>query len=401
MIPPSGHASIVPLNQVLELPRTVDRSGLRLTANYLFDVAKYSIGVNSTAAFNTFYDRVLNALGQCKDFEALASMEAFASRRALLLPDLMNQLEALEVKGLKPEALWLVPWLDGDSVPIAQRPGPAAHWAAKYDAYIQDGNPVCTCLITGRPCTPLRLHPKTQNVPGTGGKAPFMSWNESIYQFDGREQGMNWPVSARGGIGYVAGLDHMLESVSGKRAHRSAIGLSPTTTALIWSAGSSVEPILNVIEPDFVPKGAKLASVVDPAWDTLKTMTEDSTDLYFLVLQGSMGRVSVIDWRESTVGCVASNLLRFRNWFNTPQTHHVITFDHCFGVLEDVTHGLPVGVKVSCLSMIMFGGMLPKAVFDAAVRRIHRSLEPQIGDCKWEDLLRLRCVWTSLQSLQE
>lgn len=206
-----------------------------------------------------------------------------------------------EVKG------WVVPALKGK--PLVFETKYRAWWRRTAPKYADTLPEVTQCWITGETCHPLRLLPKVARVPGTGGKVPFVSYNETPYSFRGRSQGENFPVSPEAGEAYAACFDYALAYASG-RSFRYGVSVADDQV-LMFLPGNRAESEY-LLEALSVLDSYTKEDEVQALWENFHKLKPTAKKVHLILLKGAQGRISILNHTTVTEKELHDNWLKLR-----------------------------------------------------------------------------------------
>lgn len=249
------------------------------------------------------------------------------------------------------------------------------------------------CCVTGEVCKPIRLHPSVKDVPKTQkGRVPLVSYNAPVYQFEGREQGNNFPVSPEVALGYTAALSSMLVPVDPENGRRRASGveLPDGRVLLMWAESVDLGPIFDVAtcyHSKTTPKA------VDDAWARFEAMSPSSEDVRILILQGYSGRISILRWERRPYNEVVAGIRRYREDFR--QVTKAPALLSLMNGLEAERQLLSNSVKSAVYEAFLLNEPLPRALYSFTVDRMVGSLEPQKNNQSWSNTLSTKIAWVN------
>lgn len=305
--------------QEIYVPRLPKRT-VAVTAGFLFDKAEYALGVSADGGERTLrcaaeFRKLVDEAAAAVDDPGLRAVARFLGRREAELPALLPQ---------NPHG----PWVGGEMIAfryaaddsvVHDRPAVRAYWAAQRsgEGSAQEA-PRFTCLVTGEPTVPARLHPAIKRIPKaqTSG-ASVVSFNTDAFASYGLEQGENAPVSRAAAEGYATALNWLLEAdPSTGRRFRYGVPVGEDAVLVFWTgkAHGIVDELTALLDG---PEGGSgrhditaVASQVERSVWTGAAPTLDVTPFYVATLSGN-ARVIVRDWIETTADEVQQSLIRF------------------------------------------------------------------------------------------
>ncbi len=194
--------------------------------------------------------------------------------------------------------------LEGEHRFVHESPPVAEKWIAHWKARSEDDDaPVATCLITGKPTRPARLHNKIKGIPGaqTAG-ASIVSFNLDTFRSYAKEQNHNAPVSTEAAFAYTTALNHLL-----RRDSRQRIQLADTTVVFWAERPSQVESFLGyALDPRDANLGDASAASVHAYLRALRKgmkpeQIDESVPFFILGLAPNASRIAVKFWYAGTV----------------------------------------------------------------------------------------------------
>jgi CRISPR-associated protein Csd1 len=158
------------------------------------------------------------------------------------------------------------------------------------------------CLISGKECSPIRLHPKIKKIPGTSGDVQLTSVNQPAFWSYGLEEVGCAPVSQEAADAYESALNHLLAD------ERRCAKVSGNCAVVYWSRGDAefISATMNEGDPE------KIRELMASTWKGQQIHLDDVTPFYALAISGAQGRGTVRGWHETTLGVVLANL---KEWF--------------------------------------------------------------------------------------
>lgn len=254
-----------PRAKELSVPAPVKRT-VAIAPNTLWDKTAYVLGRTADEAAHTskeakrtadehaaFKQATLELIGNSKDPGLLALrrfLEKWIPAHFDASPFTAEMLDANVVFRL-----------EGEHNFVHERP--AVRALLKREVVETAANDTDTCLITGQPSTPTRLHPTIKGVNGaqTAG-ASLVSFNLDAFKSYGRDQGANAPVSEQAAERYGAALNALLSHRGRNRLSR-GIG---DATVVFWADASGIdgEPSAVAAEELFMTAFAPAEEEPDP-----------------------------------------------------------------------------------------------------------------------------------------
>jgi len=170
------------------------------------------------------------------------------------------------------------------------------------------------CLVTGRWCEPVRLHPAIKGVPpirDTKGGVPLTSINQEAFEsYDLKEFGCA-AISQEAADALEKALNRLLSPAypnpkDGTPLPVRNVRLSDDTAVVFWSREASefVDFFSDAVQAD--PEA--VAALYNATWKGRAVRLDDPTAFYALTLSGAQGRATIRSWFESTVREVVHNV---------------------------------------------------------------------------------------------
>lgn len=378
-----GFEDLVLINKLLQVPRVVKDRSSGIEPRSFYDTVKYTLTPGKH--FEEFWDQVerggpARVVTAAKAFRE--STKSWTTRVAQLLEGFQRERPDLNI--------------DKDPLVVISLRGVKGYLHELTEAVIKPEllDIETECSVTGILCQPVRLHPSVKGVPNTQkGRVPLVSYNAPVYEFEGRQQGSNFPVSAEVALGYTAALSNMLsrEGENGRR-RKSGVELPDGRVLLMWSASREVDlgPVFDVAT---VYHSKDDPTAVQEAWTRFDALLPSEDTVYVLVLKGDAGRISALRWEHHTYGEVLEGVQRYREDFN--QVTNAPTFLSLMNSLESENQLLSDTAKAEAYEALLLGLPLPRALFTFAVDRMTESLETQKYNQSWSYALPIKVSWVN------
>lgn len=237
------------------------------------------------------------------------------------------------------------------------------------------------CVVSGKPCDPLRLHPPISGVRGTGDArmdykkpTPLLSWHKPAYEYRRQSQGNNFPVSKTVGRRYSLALNYLLEPCD-DRAHRSAVDLTIANTMVFWpEEGAIVHPLLGIVAT-LLSKYLTTAAA-EELWAELEASTPDDIPVRVVLLKGSKGRIAVLNDGKTTLPKLRESMLRFKSsvfWRRQPTLTNIRT-------LKSRGHDIFPNEYIIGIAWAVFtGGSFPKTFQHWLLQHMATQQPPRPG----------------------
>ncbi len=295
-------------NKVARVPR-LDNRGNRISPKFFIDTSPYLTGlgdqdperrVKCKAAGIEFVSRVVQETGD----EGARAVEAFLHR------PVSDAIKALGLKGTE----WCTLRMVGSSEYIFDRPKLRDIWIKQNQEMLGATD---RCRITNEVVCTAKCHPKI-SMPDSKG-AMLVSYNLDVSEFEGREQGANWPTGIEVAQRYGAAMKHMLERNEDGR-YRSAVFIkakkSVMGTIFAYTLdGRAMTPLLDILDAPFIKDEKERSAHVDRTWGALSVWRDEKEPVNILVLKSNQSRIMVLDFFQRPLGEIVRNLEAFRSDF--------------------------------------------------------------------------------------
>jgi CRISPR-associated protein Csd1 len=379
----------------IDVPRFPKRAGIGTTPGFLFDNAKYVLGLGGEGADGARNERCVEAFRKLVVDLAEATRDAGAIAVARFFERRAEQLPAITAE--HPDKAWTgSEWiafvLDGDDERLVHnRPAVRAYWAAQRSAEggAEVGPPV-RCLVTGEVALPARMHGSIKRVPqAQSSGATLVTFNAESFASHGLKQGDNAPVSRAAAEGYVTALNWLLEGTP-KRPFRQGVRIGDDAVLVFWTREENaiVEDFPALFDPS--PDEEQLRAHAESPWKGLERSPLDETAFYAVTLSGNAARVVVRDWLETTVAEVKRNIADYFDALRiSPEDGAPLPLRRLLKAVESPGgRGLSPELGSRLYRVALRGDPFPWELLGAALRRLR--LPPDKLDER--RLLRARCA---------
>ncbi len=379
-----------PRPRAMQVPAAVKRAS-GIAPNLLWDKSAYVLGVAGKTDDRLASERAA--------FKALRAHAAFAALHAdLLVGSTDAGLIALArfLAGWSPDRFDAAPFrgemrdanivfrLDGELPFLHDRPA-ARDLVARRAA--SGGGIESFCLVTGERAPIARLHPSIKGVQGAQSSgASIVSFNLNAFTSQGKEQGLNAPVSERAAFAYTTALNRLLARGSRNRAR-----IGDATTVFWAEAGADREDSAvmaetlfgDVLSPGDVEdaEAAKLRGALDrlaagrPFAEVAADLGLDpETRLHVLGLAPNASRLSIRFWHTDPIGALFEKLQRhWRDlriepvpWVRPPSAWRLLLE----AAQQRDGKNIPPLLGGALMRAILTGGPYPRALLSAVITRI-------------------------------
>lgn len=242
------------------------------------------------------------------------------------------------------------------------------------------------CLVTGELCKPVRLHPKVKGIPPiseTKGGVPLTSINlPAMTAFESYDLGAFAcaTVSPSASDAYEKALNRLLSvgypsPVDGIPLPIRHFRLSESSVVTFWSKGS--DDVVDLFA-DSVGEGQPEAveALYKATWKGRPVNLDDSAAFYALTLSGGIGRATIRNWLETTLGAELRNVKQHfedlkihRLAADADKPHPLIGLLRQLAVLGKLDN-IPPNLASAVFAAILAGRPFPRLLLDASVRRV-------------------------------
>src|SRR5262249_26619764 len=214
----------------------------------------------------------------------------------------------------------------------------------------------------------------------TKGGVPLTSINTEAFESYGLGDVGCAIVSSEAADAYEKALNRLLADgypnpTDGTPMPRRNVVLADDTVVVFWSKG---DPAAVDLFSDAVGTGGPSAveAVYQSSWKGRLFDLSDPSAFYVLTLTGGQGRGTVRGWHETTLGAVLTNLKRYfleLDIVRPPQDEGKPR--PLLGLLRQLAvrgklDNVPSGLAAELFAAILAGRPFPRAVLDAAIRRV-------------------------------
>lgn len=366
---PSEHSKkLVP--RIMKVPEHCGRTS-GVMPYFLCDNAKYMLGLDGEkhfAAFAAFHETLLGAEHAITKF--LRGWDATHAKEHPLVASILKELQA------------------GNLVFETNRS--YAHEMKEnldvWENYLQgEDQTYGYCLVTGEYAPIAKTHNKVKGVMGSNASGgTLVGVNNSAFQFYGREQAFNSPVSKRAMIGYTNALNYLL---SNKR-YNARLG---DMTMVFWAnQAGGYEDILGELlgskgegKTDEKQEAHERVSLAKEIVRKLNSglqlkdthaQLDENVKMYILGLSPNNARVAVALWHVDNFGHLTKNLAAYYKDLEIigmgeemPPVWKVILET----VPKNVQHAKPSPVMAKELARaVVTGGRLPVSLYVQVLQRV-------------------------------
>jgi CRISPR-associated protein Csd1 len=268
--------------------------------------------------------------------------------------------------------------LEGDTCLVCERPAVITA-LTKRKREIGSGHQ--SCLVTGEPDEPERLHTAIKGVYGaqTSG-ANIVSFNLAAFSSYGKEQSFNAPVGKCAEFAYTTALNRLLAKGSRQRLQ------AGDTSTVFWAERR------HEIETVFVdlfgepPKGEpeqdykQIVATFRAPKTGAPPQLDPKTRFYVLGLAPNAARIAVRYWFAGTVGEVAGNVEQHFDDIEIIRPPKQPKYLSLFRLLTPIAaqgkaENIPPNLAGELMKAILAGTPYPKALLGAAIRRCRAERE--------------------------
>jgi CRISPR-associated protein Csd1 len=270
---------------------------------------------------------------------------------------------------------------DGEML-ISDRPAVRKYWQDIRDHQANNGEGLAesTCLITGEPCQPTDKHPSVKRVPGanTSGAA-LVSFSASAFESYGLVRNDNAPIGRAAAEAYTTALNRLLDPaypnpVDGTALPRRNVRLNDTTVAVFWSREDS--PFVDLFADVLAAHAAAIRALLGAPYTGRQPVLDDPQAFYAAVLSGAQGRIILREWIETSVREVVRNVGQHFDDFTIVRPHVGALPQPLWLLLRSMAvlgkeDNIPPSLAAQFFATILRGGLYPRALLDASLRRMH------------------------------
>ena len=286
-------------------------------AFFLFDKAEYVFGVDPTgqrqgvklnARSLLFRQRVEECAQATSDEGALAVSQFLedvaAGRQHVELPE-----------DCTPNDLFAFVYAPDVDILVTSREKVRSYWKNTRVGDGADKAKLDVCLVSGRPCVPVKKHPPIKRVPGgTTSGVSLVSFNSSAFESYGWDRNENAVVSREAAETCATALNRLLDpaprNFEGQPLAKRNLRLSADTVVCFWTPSEGSEEFVDCFAPLLEANPEQVAELYRSIWRGKAPKMDDPSAFYALTLSGAQGRAIVRDWFEATVPEVAEQLAR-------------------------------------------------------------------------------------------
>jgi len=238
-----------------------------------------------------------------------------------------------------------------------------------------------TCLVSGQPDVPTRLHTAIKGVWGaqTSG-ANIVSFNLDAFRSFGKAQGLNAPVGKKTEFAYTTALNSLLAKGSRQR-----LQVGDATTVFWAERKSYMEDVFADIfgepakeNPEQATKAIRILYEAPKAG--VPPLTKDYTSFYVLGLAPNAARIAVRFWHAGTVAETARHILQHFDdcaMAHGPKQPEYLSLFRL--LVSTATQGksenIPPNLAGEFMKAILAGTPYPQTLLGAAVRRCRAERE--------------------------
>jgi len=407
----SGFVGLEILNQALCVPPQVMMRGNKTKPNLGYDNISYVLGiglVERAERFPAFWKHTIEQLTRAGAPEGvLTAVKAFQDTRESWREAALACTRAFteaDPKLVFEGGEWVVIEVQGHGY-LHNTPG-LRQDIENIDVFETTG----ICAVSGVACNPTRLHPAIKGVLKDA--VPLVSYNGTAYEFEGLEQGANFPTSATVAQGYTNALNDLLFYVPDRPGRRkNGINLPSGAVLVLWSNDPEVDvqPLIDVL---YASNNKEDREVVSRTWAAFEALKESEAEVHVLLLVGYRGRISINRWTTVSLTELLVNLRSYRQAFAK-----FSEFPSMYELLENLSSEKPQmenpkkylpkqilseTLKSSLYEAVLFGEPIPKSVYQYAVNRMVRSNPNSYpSEHGWFRQMAILNAWISLNQQQK
>lgn len=278
-----------------QIPCEVDRTS-DIKPNYTFDTTTFVFQFSGKKKGDAFWAQQAAVFPHHSQL-ILETFKALKDRKYTIEGGKKNTLD--EIKG--PVILALSP-----TKLLADEPAFREWWAENRLTVTNKVWPQSiNCWVSGTPCQPRKTHPKIKGVPGSGGKAPLISHDKKAYEYRGREQGANFPVSVEAADAYSTGLQIAVTDYG--------LPIGTDRMAILIPQGRRESPYLKGLLAALAMSLYIKSDEIVQQWKALDGLQPSQEVVDVVLLRGSQGRIAILHHIQQTEEQLHHNCIRFRD----------------------------------------------------------------------------------------
>ena len=388
-LPPDSKGKVRP--KVFQVPRSPVRTSGSV-ANFLVDKAEYALGfdpddnpkkrgklANHRALFTEYVETGLSLTPGDVGLSALLGFLQDDAAVGEAIDEIRERAAANDLIAFR--------YSDGaESDLVHDRDAVRAAWKALRHPAGPPAANLTTCLVCGKPSSPVDVHPQVKRIPGgsTSGIA-LVSANASAFESLGLSGNESAPVCRPCADAYGTALNRLFHpqytGPGGQTLPRRTFRLSDDTAVIYWASGADEHKFANDVgDLDFVD-AAKAGTLYEAIHKGEGDLLKDASPFFALIVTGGQGRATLRGYFQSTVGEVAGKLRdyfddieivrRFENSPQWPPLSWLVRSLAAQGKFENVDPDLVGRLFLAILE----GTPFPRAVLAKAVARIRAERE--------------------------
>ncbi len=245
-----------------------------------------------------------------------------------------------------------------------------------------------TCLVTGSPDTPARLHTAIKGVWGAQSSgANIVSFNLDAFKSFGKEQGYNAPVGSKAEFAYTTALNTLLAKGSRQRMQ---VGDASTVfwaekkhEIEDWFVDIFGEPAKEESDQD----NAAIKALFKAPETGAKPVLDGNTKFYVLGLSPNASRIAIRFWYAGTVGEVEQNIRQHFEDIAIVHAPHQPEYLSLFRLLvstalQGKSSNIQPNLAGDFMKAVLAGTPYPETLLSSAIRRIraeHEVTYPRIS----------------------
>ena len=240
----------------IQVPRFPKRAGIGTNPGFLYDNAKYVLGLggdgeggrNESCAES--FRGLVDGLAAATADDGAVAVGRFLARRQEQLPAVAAAHPDHAFTGSE----WIAFVLDGDEQrPVHERPRVRAYWSNQRSAADTEAGTPVRCLVTGAITPSARTHGNIKRLPDAQPSgATLVGFNAEAFTSHGLVQGDNAPVSRAAAEGYVTALNWLLEGTP-ERRFQYGVPLGDGVVTVFWTREKHDHRSTPSCYPDYGP----------------------------------------------------------------------------------------------------------------------------------------------------
>ncbi|PJE79242.1 hypothetical protein CI610_01789 [invertebrate metagenome] len=346
------------------VPQTVKKTS-RVTANLLWDVSEYALGVdfkNNPEKTGSQFEAFKSRLEPYREHSEVALLCRFLE--SLDEQNITSSEHWDEIKKSNPKVSFL---LEGSDSLICQ----SERFTRLYIQKLGDDAGVISlpCLITGQKADIALLHPAIKYLHGAQSSGTnIVSFNSPAFTSWSKKQGVNAPVSKKAAFEYTAALNYLLAN----KEYHFRIG---NITGVFWSEEQT--DIGKHFREVFVDNPDSDDGAVEQAYERIQEINANKNHAFHVLgLAPSNARISICYWYRLSIAELQRAL---RLWHQDVEIVGMKTFGHPSfeWMLRCLCRGnkikyLPDRYSTDLMGAVLTGAQVPHTIMMAVLDKVRK-----------------------------